>query len=235
MSLLVEARGLSAVGPDGLLFTSVSGTALDGELTVIVGPPEPRRTALLLALSGRFSVTGGSLVTEGERRSTRRVQALLRKRVAVAQALPAIGIDVRLRVGEVLAERRLVCGNRKMSVGSFWDAIELMRMGRPGNDEIVGDLGPVDQLLLSVALGYAQHADAIAVADVDGGFGEEDRRFVRIALGQLAAAGRAVLATSADTGWGTRRIFLDGAQEAIKIDNQRLGHRRTSPIKGGGM
>ncbi|MFD9456662.1 hypothetical protein ACFWBC_26675 [Streptomyces sp. NPDC059985] len=209
MGLLVEARRLSALGPEGLLFTSVSGTITDGDLAVITGPPQLRRTALMLALSGRFAISGGALATEGEKNSTRRAQAALRSRVCIAQAPPALQIDARMRVGEVLAERRLVCGRKNMSADSFWDAFELMELEKPAKDEAVWELEPLEKLLLSVALCYAQHTDAIAVADIDAGLGTEDRHHVRRALGQIVQAGRTVIATSADTGWGTAHIALE--------------------------
>ncbi|MFJ4963201.1 hypothetical protein ACIP6P_12280 [Streptomyces sp. NPDC088729] len=200
MGLLVEARQLSAMGPDGLIFTSVSGVVHDRDLAVVSGPADQERTALMLALCGRLSLAGGTLHTDSSfpGRST---AAVLRDRIAVAQAPPVITVDPLLRVREAITERRLVCGKR-MSVAAVRDACELMRIETPPGDTPIRDLDPVERLLLSVALACSQHVDGIAVADVDAGLGTADRLFVRRALRAISSAGKAVIATSSDAGWG---------------------------------
>lgn len=222
MGLLVEARRLSAMGPEGMLFTSVSGTINDGDLAVVVGPPEHRRTALLLALSGRFVVSGGSLSTNGEERSNRQAQARLRTRVAIAQAPPALSLDRTMRVADALKERRLLCGRKGMSVKCFWTAFELMGLDKPAGDYPVGELDPVEQLLLTVALAYAQVSDALAVADVDAGLCPEDRSHVRQALREITAEGKGVIASAAEGGWGDVEISLDAG-----CDSRESVHART--------
>src|SRR5699024_3387704 len=57
------------------------------------------RTSLLLALSGRFAVSGGTLIVEGRSRP-----AEIRRRFTVAQAAPAIGLDEHHTVGDCIKE-----------------------------------------------------------------------------------------------------------------------------------
>ncbi|MFF6981370.1 hypothetical protein ACFZAV_27595 [Streptomyces sp. NPDC008343] len=208
MGLLVEARQMSAIGPDGLIFTSISAVIKEKQIAVVSGPPDPERTALLLALCGRLALAGGSLHTDPAY-TDRSVAAVLRDRIAVAQAPPYVTLDPHLRVREAITERRLLCGKR-MTVEAVHDACALMRLETPPPTAPIRDLDPVERLLLSVALAGSQHADGIAVADVDAGFGAADRLFVQQALRRISAAGKAVIATSADGGWGDVAIPLTG-------------------------
>ncbi|MFD7860237.1 hypothetical protein ACFV6B_39075 [Streptomyces microflavus] len=227
MGLLVEARQMSAIGADGMLFTSVSTTIRMGQVAVVSGPPDLERTALLLALCGRLALAGGSLRTDPDY-GDRPAAVVLRDRIAVAQAAPWITLDPHLRVCEAITERRLLCGNG-MTVAAVRDACTLMQLDLPPLQTSVRDLDPVERLLLTVALAAAQHADAVAVADADTGFGIADRDFVRQALHRLTAAGKAVVATAADGGWGDVDIRLsaqspdDGSPDGSDGDGEAEG------------
>lgn len=208
MGLLVNARRLSAPGREGLLFTAVSVIVHEGDLAVITGPPGPGRTALLLALAGRFITTGGSLSTD----SSYPLQGprALRKRIAVAQAPPAIALDSGMRVREALVERRLHGGRRNVTAEAVWDACELMGIGQPPLGDVIATLHPVERLLFTVALAVGDKTiDGVAVADADADLGQEDREFVRRAFRRLTDTGIAVIATSADTGWGDVEVALE--------------------------
>ncbi|MFJ8763019.1 hypothetical protein [Streptomyces cyaneofuscatus] len=206
MGLLVEAREMSAMGPDGLLFTSVSAVIRIPQLAVISGPSDPERTALILALAGRFTLAGGTLHTDPAY-GGRPTPVVLRERIAVAQAPPTIALDPFMRVREVIAERRLLCGNR-MSEAAVHGMCALMRIEMPPAHVLIQDLDPVERLLLSVALAGSQQSDGIAVADVDVGLTAADRRFVQGAMRRICTGGKSVLATSADGGWGDIAIDL---------------------------
>ncbi|MFI8219947.1 hypothetical protein [Streptomyces sp. NPDC085932] len=211
MGLLVEARGVSALGADGLLFTCVSGTVHTGQLAVISGRPGLARTALLLALCGRFVLTGGSLHTDRDYRL--HGPRALRQRIAVARAKPSIMLDGALRIGEAVTERRVMCGRRRGFEQACWHAWARMGLEKPPVRALVSDLDPVERVLFAVALAQAQGTDGIAVDDIDDSLGAEDRAFVRQALSSIVEEGTAVLATCADDDWAEVRIPLEAPHD----------------------
>ncbi|MFF1627664.1 ATP-binding cassette domain-containing protein [Streptomyces sp. NPDC058272] len=205
MEVLVEARQLSAVSPSGMLFTAVNAAVCSGDVAVISGPAGIGRTALLLALSGRFSTSGGTLrASEGIQTDA----AQLRRRITVAQALPAIRTEPTLRISEAIAERCIIGGRKTVTVQTVWDALAVMGSEPPPLKALVQDMGLVEQVLFGLALARAQQADGICFDDVDGGLAQADRQFVREAVRSLAAAGPALIVTSCDPGWGTIDIVL---------------------------
>ncbi|MFD0008047.1 hypothetical protein ACFVJ4_37385 [Streptomyces sp. NPDC127178] len=202
---------MSALGADGLLFTCVSGTVYTGQLAVISGRPDLARTALLLALCGRFVLTGGSLHTDRDYKL--QGARALRQRIAVARAKPSISLDAALRISEAVTERRLMCGRRRGFQEALWQAWARMGLEKPPMRALVSDLDPVERLLFAVALAQAQGTDGIAVDDVDESLGAEDRAFVRQALSSIAAEGTSVLATGTDDDWADVRIRLEDPRD----------------------
>lgn len=200
MGLVVEARHISAVGPGGLLFTSVSAMVSEGDLAVIAGPPTQARTALLLALCGRFVTVAGTLSPGPQ---------ALRRRIVVAQAHPTLVPDSRMTVKEALRESRLIGGSTYIPQ-AVWDACETLALDTPALGDCLADLSPRERLLFTAALACGHSTPGIALDDADAGLSMQDRDRVRQALRALTEQGKTILTTSADPGWGTVSISLNG-------------------------
>jgi ABC-type transport system involved in cytochrome c biogenesis ATPase subunit len=128
----------------------------------VVGPAGSGRTALLLALAGRFRLREGAVTVDGHRLpgSEREVRRL----VGIARARPAVDLEERLRVDELVAERLLV--SRSAERAAIERAFELLQLDIPGR-ALVQELAPLDRLRLALALGLAGGPRGLVVDDVD--------------------------------------------------------------------
>ncbi|MFF3159724.1 hypothetical protein [Streptomyces sp. NPDC057910] len=205
MELLVEARQLSAVAPSGILFTAVNAHVCLGDVAVISGAPGIARTALLLALCGRFPCTGGMLLTANGQHAD---AAQLRRRTSVARAARVIRTEPTLRVCEAITEQQALAGRSRGTAQSVSETLATMGLQPPPPQVLVKDMGPVEQVLFDLALARAQGTDGICFDGVDDDLSKDDRDFVRKAVAKLAALGTACVVTSCDPGWGTIDIPL---------------------------
>ncbi|WP_435260604.1 ATP-binding cassette domain-containing protein [Streptomyces sp. 1222.5] len=209
MELLVEARQLCATGYGAMLFTSVNAVVHKGDVAVISGPPGTGRTALLLALSGRFPTVGGVLLTAD---GVPAVRSALRRRIAVAQALPVIRPEPTLRVSEAIAERRITAGRKNVTAQAVHETLAAMGLEPPPPHAVIQDMGTVEQTLFALALARTPGTEGICYDDVEAGLPASDRTFLREAVKSLAALGPALLVTSCDPAWGTVDITLQPAE-----------------------
>lgn len=208
--LVVEARGLSAVGRNGLLFSAISGVIRRGDVAVISGPVAAARTALLLALSGRFSIASGTLCSAGVSGTPAWHRAQLRRQIVVARALPLITVAPTIRVGDALAERRLTRGRSPFSEAAVWQSCEILGIDVPSVRADFRYLHPVEQTLFTVALGCGYtECSGMAVDCVDSQLADSDRVIVRRGMAALADAGWGVLATSDQSEWGDIKFPLE--------------------------
>ncbi|MEU9133762.1 ATP-binding cassette domain-containing protein [Kitasatospora sp. NPDC048540] len=175
------------------MFESLDLRVGAGGLLVVHGPGGSGRTSLLLALAARMRLdsgavrVGGHLLPGAERQ--------VRDLVAVARAEPAVGLDGRLRVSELIAERRIL--TPKTAWRRIDDAFEVVDLQVPGR-ELVRDLSPADGLLLAVALALAAEPAAIVVDDVDRSCPAADHTRLWQALSRVCATGCTVLAGACD-------------------------------------
>src|SRR5699024_5893838 len=90
----------------GCPVVDVSWELEPGALGVVAGTGGSGRTSLLLTLAGRMRPAAGRIAVGSHRLpgDERRVQ----ETVAIAQAPPAVELDGRLRVRELIRERRLI-------------------------------------------------------------------------------------------------------------------------------
>ncbi len=187
----VIARGASVHGPRGPVFEGVDLDVPAGGLLAVHGPAGSGRTSLLLALAGRMRLSGGAIRVGGYvlPAEGRRVRAA----VAVARAAPAVALEGRLRVQEVMAERRLTGAG--VTERRIREAFETVGIG-PRGTELVEDLDPAEALLLATALALAERPGALVVDDVDDGLPPEAHGRVWQALDRVrnSGPGRTVLA-----------------------------------------
>lgn len=183
------ARGASVRGPRGPVFEGVDLDVPAGGLLAAHGPAGSGRTSLLLALAGRMRLSGGAIRVGGHvlPAEGRRVRRL----VAIARAAPAVDLEGRLRVREVMAERCLTSPG--VTEGGIRQACETLGLTPRGTD-LVEDLGPADGLLLATALALAEQPRALVIDDVDDGLPPEAHGPVWEALHRVQDHGPTVLA-----------------------------------------
>ncbi len=191
-SVGIVARRITARGPLGPAFQAVDLEAEPGSLVAVAGPGGSGRTSLLLALAGRLRLVAGQLTVGGYRLPVR--SAAVRRLVAVARARPAIDLDQRLLVRELIVERRLIAW-RSASAESIAAALGLLGIDPPG-DALVCDLHPAEQTLLACALAVATDPGAVVVDDVDEGLEPGDVPWVWRALRAVAGTGCTVVAST---------------------------------------
>ena len=188
----IVARRITARGPLGPAFQAVDLEAEPGSLVAITGPGGSGRSSLLLALAGRLRLVAGQLTVGGYRLPTH--SAAVRQLVAVARARPAVDLDQRLRVQELIVERCLT-ERGQASASSIAAALGVLRIDPP-RDALVCDLHPAEQALLACALAVATDRGAVVVDDVDEGLEPEDVLWVWRALRAAAGTGCTVVASA---------------------------------------
>jgi ABC-2 type transport system ATP-binding protein len=171
---VLVAEDLLATGARGVVFGPVSLTVAPGELVALVGPGGSGRTALVLALAGRFAVTAGRLEVEGE--------------VAVARAGALLDLDEMWTVGEAIAQRALLSRRPSARVAEIPSTLPLHA------------LTALQRALLDVALAAGEAPAVIVMDDVDRGLLPEDEERVWAALAALGAAGVAAVGVTTDPG-----------------------------------
>lgn len=183
------ARGASVHGPRGPVFEGVDLDVPAGGLLAAHGPAGSGRTSLLLALAGRMRLSGGAVRVGGHvlPAEGRRVRAA----VAIARAAPAVALEGRLRVKEVMAERRLTGeGVTERRIREAFEAVGIA----PRATDLIEDLDPVEALLLATALALAERLGALVVDDVDDGLPPEAHDRAWQALDRVRDSGPTVLA-----------------------------------------
>ncbi|MCF3172785.1 ATP-binding cassette domain-containing protein [Streptomyces sioyaensis] len=171
------------------MFEGVDLDVPAGGLLAVHGPAGSGRTSLLLALAGRMRLSGGAarvgghvLPAEGRR---------VRRLVAVARAGPAVALEGRLRVREVMAERCLTSpGVTERRIREAFGRLDIA----PRGADLVEDLGPAGGLLLATALALAEQPGALVVDDVDAGLPHDAQPPVWQALDRVRNDGPTVLA-----------------------------------------
>ncbi|MCX4744930.1 ABC transporter ATP-binding protein [Kitasatospora sp. NBC_01287] len=186
----VTARGISVRGPRGPVFENVDVDVPAGGLLVVHGPAASGRTSLLLALAGRMRLSAGA-VRVGADTAPGRGGRRIRQAVAVARAEPAVGLEGRLRVRELVAERCWL--ERGVTPRRIVEAARLLGL-RLRADAWAEELPPLDALLLATALALAARPAVLVVDAVDHGCPDDERERAWRALGAARSTGCTVLA-----------------------------------------
>jgi ABC-2 type transport system ATP-binding protein len=189
----IVARSITALGPLGPAFQAVDLEAEPGSLVALTGPGGSGRSSMLLALAGRLRPAAGHLTVGGYRLPVR--SAEVQRLVAVARVRPALDLDRRLRVQELMLERCLISGRGSASPRSIAAAFSMLRIDPP-RDALLVDLHPAEQVLLACALAVATEPGAIVIDDVDQGLEPGDLPWVWRALRAVAGTGCTVVATA---------------------------------------
>lgn len=203
---LLVAEALLATGPRGVVFGPVGVSVARGELVCVAGPGGSGRTALVLALAGRFRLAGGSVAVDGV--------ADPRRAVAVARAGDAVTLDELWTVGDAIAHRGVLAG-RDVEAGV---RARLVGAGiEPAGSAPLWSLSAFESFILDVALAAAEDTPLVVVDDVDRGLTPGDERRAWIALEALATDGRAVVGATHDAsaarGLASKTITLGGGAQ----------------------
>ncbi|MGX6447524.1 hypothetical protein ACVU7I_05570, partial [Patulibacter sp. S7RM1-6] len=188
----VVGRGLAGRGRRGPVFAGVDLDVPAGGLAVVHGPGGSGRSALLLALGGRFRLAAGELRVGDDLASAG--LAPLRAASAVARVRPAIEPDEGLRVRDLERWSVLASAGRS-DADAIEDAYALLGVA-PDRGALLGDLHPLDALLVVVAHAAAEGRPVVLVDDVDAGLAPADVAAAWTALDALADAGPTVLASA---------------------------------------
>ncbi|WP_031470870.1 ATP-binding cassette domain-containing protein [Sciscionella sediminilitoris] len=190
-SVALTARGLSVRGRRGPVFEGVDVDVPAAGLLVVHGPGGSGRSSLLLTLSGRMRPATGAARVGAHRLpgEERRVREL----VAVASAGPAGRLEPRLRVREVMAERRWISPGA--SDERMREAFGMLDIA-PRAGALVGELSSDDWILFALGLALAQRPAAVLVDDVDADCTAGQRDTVWQALARVCRTGVTVLAST---------------------------------------
>lgn len=188
----INARGLTAAGPEGVVFENVEVLADPGDLVAVVGPAGSGRTSLLLALSGRLRVVAGYLDVSGHLlpKGARAVRRL----IAPARLRPGCELEELHLVREAVQERLIISDLAERRIDEAFHLVGI----DPHPDVLVADLHPADQVLLAVALAVADAPAGLLVDDVDAGLPAEASERVWSALRAVTETGITVITSSVD-------------------------------------
>ncbi|THV40898.1 hypothetical protein [Glycomyces buryatensis] len=181
------AQGLSAKGHQGAVFTGIDVSAELGQLVAVSGDAGDGRSALLLALSGRFTLSGGTLKVDG-----RTEPGQIRRRFTVALAGPAIGFDEYHTVATCIKETITVSKGAatRANIAAWLDRLAL----HLDSGDTFGFLPRIEQLRFAIACAAAARTPAIVVDDIDTGLNGAGGELVFESLRTVADAGQLVLA-----------------------------------------
>lgn len=206
---MAPRAGVEVVGDDlvasasrGSVFERVHVDVPAGGIGVVHGPGGSGRSTLLLALCGRFRLTSGRLHVGGHDASAE--SAAIRELSAVARIRPGIEPDEGLRVRDV-RRQHVLAGAGTVTERAIDAGLEVVAVD-PSPDAPLGDLPPIEALLLLVALAFADRRSLIVVDDVDHGLVPAERRRAWAALDEVAAAGPTVLASALEPPEGIEHV-----------------------------
>ncbi|MFB9659050.1 hypothetical protein ACFQS3_13220 [Glycomyces mayteni] len=217
----LDARGLTASGRQGAIFTDVHVSARLGQVVAVCGDGGDGRSSLLLALAGRFRTSGGTLAVDGQTRP-----AQIRRRFTVAQAGPPIRFAQYHTVASCIKETTAVSGGAATPANIHaW--LDRLAVGVDTGDTF-GFLPRIDQIRFAVACAAAARTPAILVDDADTGLDHCGGERVFEALRTVADAGQLVIAACTRTDPPADTVVdlrgQDHARHTRRRDHRERGH-----------
>ncbi|GAA2300343.1 hypothetical protein GCM10009853_065930 [Glycomyces scopariae] len=188
----LEAKGLTATGRQGTIFTGVDLTARCGQVVAVTGDGGDGRSSLLLALAGRFKLDAGTLRVDGQTRPSQ-----IRRRFTIAQAGPPIRLAQYHTVASCIKETVAVSGGAATAANiRAW--LDRLCVG-VDSGQTFGFLPRIDQIRFAIACAAASRTPAVAVDDTDTGLDVCGAERVFEALRTVADAGQLVIAACTRT------------------------------------
>ncbi|MCP2378203.1 ATP-binding cassette domain-containing protein [Cutibacterium modestum] len=163
--VVLHARDLNAQGRKGMIFGPLDMDLAPRQLAVIHGPAGAGKSALLLALCGRFRRTRGTLVIDGIDAMAEPYRAI--QRTSVARIADYVVPEDRLTLNESVAER---CHLDAVSLRKAESRVRQI-------EEIVGfridhscefeQLEAIERAVASVALAMLRETKVVVIDDAD--------------------------------------------------------------------
>jgi ABC-type dipeptide/oligopeptide/nickel transport system ATPase subunit len=223
----LHARGLTAAGRQGPVFTDVSVTASLGQVVAVCGDGGDGRSSLLLALTGRFALRSGTLEADGQTRPGQ-----IRRRFTVAQAGPPIRLDPYHTVASCIKET--VAVSQGAATRANIDAwLDRLAVGVDTGDTF-GFLPRIDQIRFAVACAAACRTPAVAVDDTDSGLDTSGSERVFEALRTVADAGQLVIAACTRSDPPADTVIDLRVQHETAVPGHRRGDHATPRRRHGG-
>ncbi|MGK2308515.1 ATP-binding cassette domain-containing protein [Cutibacterium sp. V970] len=163
--VVLHAHDLNAQGRQGMIFGPLDMDLAPRQLAVIHGPAGAGKSALLLALSGRFRRTRGTLIIDGIDAMAEPYRAI--QRTSVARIADYVVPEDRLTLNESLAERcHLDAVNLKTAEGRVRQIEEIVgfRIDRSCEFE---QLDAIERAVASVALAMLRETKVVVIDDAD--------------------------------------------------------------------
>ena len=163
--VVLHARDLNAQGRQGMIFGPLDMDLAPRQLAVIHGPAGAGKSALLLALSGRFRRTKGTLIIDGIDAMAEPYRAL--QRTSVARIAEYVVPEDRLTLNESVAERcHLDAVNLKKAEDRVRQIEEIVgfRIDRSCEFE---QLEAIERAVASVALAMLRETKVVVIDDAD--------------------------------------------------------------------
>ncbi len=195
---MLTAAGLGVRTRRGWVFRDLTMAVRLGEVVALCGPAGSGRSTALLALAGRAGPTTGELVVGGAIAPQE-----IRRRVALARVGEAVELEPDLRVADLVAERRMLGATGQVARYAAVLGVALQSQQR------VADLPPLDAVLFAVVLAAMQRPLIVVVDDLDAGLDPDDRLEAWAAMGQLAAHGPSVVATTTAPAPDADTVLID--------------------------
>lgn len=197
-SPVIHLQNAAVRGPRGPVFGPLTLSIADA-ITVVCGPRGSGRTALLLTLAGRMRLTAGSVQVMGVSRP-----AEMRTRVGIVGFDDIDGLEPTASVAAALRERLAWVAPWYRRVPRLTPDVvrELLadafgELEQPDPDTLARDLGPVDTILIRVALAMLESPELFVLDDFDELRSNAERQLVADRLTALATTGtRIVIATT---------------------------------------
>lgn len=213
----LDARGLTAAGRQGAIFTDVTITARLGQVVAVCGDGGDGRSSLLLALAGRFRTTGGTLTVDHQTRP-----AQIRRRFTVAQAGPPIRFAQYHTIASCIKETTTVSGGAATPANIHaW--LDRLAVGVDTGDTF-GFLPRIDQIRFAIACAAASRTPAVVVDDADTGLDTSGGERVFEALRTVADAGQLVIAACTRTDPPADTVVDLRDQDHARHPRRRRGH-----------
>ena len=215
----LTARGLTATGRQGPVFTDITLTADLGQLVAICGDGGNGRSSLLLALTGRHPHRNGALEVDGQTKPGQ-----IRRRFTIAQAGPPIRFEPYATIGTCIKETTTVSKGTatRTNINAWLDRLAVTI----DTGDTFGFLPRIDQIRFTIACAAAARTPAIAVDDADTGLDTCGSERVFEALRTVADAGQLVLTTCTRSDPPADTIIDLRAQEPPATSERRQGRDR---------
>lgn len=208
----VAATGFTIATPLGTVVPAVTFTLPAGGVAAVTGSSRSGKSTLLLGLTGRMRHTSGALFVDGQ--DAIHHPARVRRIASVARIADLIVPEPSLTLEDCITERTLMdAASPRARMAHYLHAARLLGLSAP-RTRLYGDLPPIDQTRVALALACIRPAALIVLDDLDHHASLDEQVALWDGVRALAEDGPAVIVST-----GERRAIPDDAL-VIDLDSQ---------------